>query len=352
MANENLQKVFVDANFWIQFGHNFSSAEAASLEELVELRIARILVTDLTISEIAKRFTKHDFEKLELFSKKEVRDAAKRHLNHDIPVIDRDALRQSIFDTHMRDVSTQLRNRFKVIVLSIDSVRPSHILNDYTHSKGLFSASSKRDQFPDAFIFGAISTEAKEDDNIIVLTGDGDFADAAKNAENLRRVASFPALFDDLGVRREDDSVIERIEEKAESFVKPLAEMLGDYLIDVDDVEDADIEVLNVTKVDISVRIAYRINQNMDTYIAFAKADVEAEVYYRHPDWDGAAWDSEDKVLIPFDTIDGTADVEIDDIPFSFIIQFNDDKSVTITGCEIKGNSYISTTLHPTVDYY
>ena len=186
MANGNLQRVFVDANFWIQFGHNFSSAEAASLEELVELGIARVIVTDLTISEIAKRFTKHDFEKLELLAKKEVRDAAKRHLNHEIPVIDRDVLRQSIFDSHMREVSTQLRNRFKAIVLSIDSVKPSRILDDYTHSKGLFSASSKRDQFPDAFIFGAISTEAKENDSIIVLTGDGDFAEAAKNAENLQ----------------------------------------------------------------------------------------------------------------------------------------------------------------------
>ncbi len=47
---------------------------------------------------------------------------------------------------------------------------------------------------------------------------------------------------------------------------------------------------------------------------------ITALVEYEHPDWETAAYDSEDRILLPFDDISGETEVEFS-APFSMTIK-------------------------------
>src|SRR5688572_11633247 len=103
------QRVFLDANKLIQFGHGLVGAEAKTLKELVDAGLVSVVTTDLTTREVAKRFAKQEMEKIQEVCKSEFRDRAKRYLGVDIPETSREDLWQRIFDEQMRIIDAFMR---------------------------------------------------------------------------------------------------------------------------------------------------------------------------------------------------------------------------------------------------
>ncbi|WP_312708733.1 PIN domain-containing protein, partial [Stenotrophomonas sp.] len=157
MAVANARRLFVDANIWITWGQGFAKAEATTLTELINHGLVKLVSTDLTMMEIAKRFRNNDVAALEPLLKADLKHAAHQYLRLEVPGFDRDKLRASIFDHHLKNVKSAMFSRFQAEMQSIDNVRPSYILEQYTQGAGLFGPSGKKEQFPDAFIFAAVS---------------------------------------------------------------------------------------------------------------------------------------------------------------------------------------------------
>ncbi|HDS1039283.1 TPA: DUF4935 domain-containing protein [Stenotrophomonas maltophilia] len=332
------QYVFVDANVWITWGQGFGKAEASTLAELVKHDLVILVTTDLTIMEIAKRFRNNDIAALEPLTKPDLQHAAQRYLKLKVPEFDREALRKSLFEHHMRAVSQDLAERFDAHVRSINSVKPTHILDQYTHGTGLFSASTKKDQFPDAFIFAVISKGVSAKRPLIVWSQDGDFSTACEKAEHITRVTSMPKLLRALGVMPEGEAVIQVFDDNPALFLHPLKAEIEECSIDVYDIDDADAEVLQVLEVvSIEVSALYQIGEGQDRYIGFAECHLRVELSFSHPDWESAMWDSEDKVAIPFHTVEGETQTEIDPFEFSFLADVKDGEIVRIYDCELKG---------------
>jgi hypothetical protein len=347
------QRVFIDANTWISWGHELNKAEASTLEDLIDHGFVKVVVTDLTINEVAKKFRNNDFDKLEPFTRPDLRHTAKEHLGLDFPEVDKIELRQSLFDHHYKNVERALRGRFRAEVRSIDEVKPTDVLKDYTHGAGLFGPSAKKDQFPDAFIFAAIGQAATKDEPLLVLSKDGDFAKACEEAPHIHRVDSLPRLLEALGIAPEDDELISTIEEDIDLFQEPLAELLADTFLDAEDVEDAEIEFVKLIGVkSIEVKAMYRIGEKEQSYIGFGKASADIEVRYSHPDWESAYWDGEDKVAIPHESVEGTSDVVTDDFLFSFLVQIEKDAAPHVYNCEVREPWGITVTLYPQDHYY
>lgn len=342
------QRVFVDANTWITWGYEFGKAEALTLEDLVEHGLIRVVVTDLTIAEIAKRFTKLEFDKVEALTKPEVRAAANKYLGVDVPNAERDELRRAIFGRQLDDVNAALKDRFRVDIHDIDTVKPSSVLDDYTHGKGLFGQSAKKDQFPDAFVFAAVAATVSEESPLIVLSQDGDFTEACNKQEHITRVSSMPGLLDALGLVPEGEDLVDAVEAEVELFMEPIEQMLGDYMLDADDVEDADVNLIELLKVeDLQVRSLYRIIEGENTYIGFGRSSAELRVSFSHPDWENAIWDSEDKRPIPFEEVDGETNASTRDFSFSFLVDMENGKPVRIYECEVRETWGVYLTLYP-----
>lgn len=342
------QRVFVDANNWISWGYDFGRAEASTLQDLVEHGLVRVLVADLTITEIAKRFTKIEFDKVEPLTKTDFRTAAKRHLEIELPEMDRDKLRRAIFKQQLDAVTGALNERFEVDVCGIDTVKPSTVLDDYAHGTGLFGPSAKKDQFPDAFIFAAIAATTSKNSPLIVLSQDGDFTEACIKHRHITRVSTMPELLKALGLQPEDKALMATVEAEVELFEESMTEALADYTLDADDVEDAEVELLELLRIeDLEVRSLYRIIEGENTYIGFGHCSAELEVSYSHPDWDNAIWDSEDKRLIPIENVDGKTIASTRGFSFSFLVDMEDGKPVRIYDCEVRESWSVFLSLHP-----
>lgn len=345
-------RVFVDANIWISWGYQLSKAEATTLADLVEHELVRVVVTDLTVIEIAKRFRDIDFEKLEPLTKADIRGLAKQLLGVDIPVVDREELRTSLFNGHLDAVRLRLRNRFNAEVRSIDTVKPSQVLTHYTNGTGLFGPAGKKNQFPDAFIFSAIAGDLSERNPLIVLSQDGDFANACEKTPHIQRITSMAALLKELAIEPEGAAMIALVVAAPNQFELALTEMLQDYGVEATDVEDAEIEVLDVQRVsDLQLTGLYRISEEDSKYIGFGTCSLEASITFTHPDWDTATWDSEDRVPIPHRSIDGEMDADIDNIKFSFLVDITNGVVGSVSNCEARGPRGITTQLLSHWDY-
>ncbi len=346
------RRVFVDANIWITWGPGFKKAEAATLEDLVQHGIVKLISTDLTITEIAKRFRNSDIDRLDPLTKSELQQAAKQLLNVDLPQIDKEAIRSSFFERHHGEVTSQITGRMQAEVRSIDSVKPSDVLSGYTHGTGLFGASGKKDQFPDAFIFAAISADVGAENPLIVWSQDGDFAQACERSEHITQVRSMPQLLDAIGIVPEGKEIISLVEQHSDLFLDALEGALLGESVNAQDDDEAEVEVIQVIDAgEVSVSSLYRISGQADQFIGFGRCEPKANVSFNAPDWDSAIWDSEEKVLIPYETVEGETEVEIDDFAFSFLAEIKDGEVVAIDGLELKEPWGLTTYLRSEDDY-
>ncbi|EMR0601629.1 TPA: PIN domain-containing protein [Stenotrophomonas maltophilia] len=330
-------RVFVDANVWIGWGQGFRKAEASTLEELIEHELIKLVCTDLTIIEVAKHFRDSDLERLEPLTKSALSQSAKLLLGIDVPVVDKDEIRASFFERHRKFVTAHIRGRMRAEVLSIDNVKPSDVLNQYTHSTGMF-AEGKKNQFPDAFIFGAVSDGAGPEDPLIIWSLDGDFTHACEQSEHITQVKRMPQLFEALGIIPEGEQKMSWLEECHDLFTRAVHDAIYGEPVQARDEDDAEMEVLGVLDIDeVTVTSLYRIHDEASQYIGFGRCEPKIEVRYSAPDWDSAAWNSEEKVLVPLQHVDGQAVVELDEITFSFLAEISGEKVVSIEGLELKG---------------
>ncbi|AWH33946.1 PIN domain-containing protein [Stenotrophomonas sp. SAU14A_NAIMI4_8] len=337
MAVANARRLFVDANIWIAWGQGFAKAEATTLTELINHGLVKLVSTDLTLMEIAKRFRNNDIAALDPLIKADLKHAARQYLQLEIPGFDRDKLRVQIFNHHLQKVKLAMFSQFQAEVRSIDNVKPSHVLEQYTHGTGLFGPSGKKDQFPDAFIFAAVSGDVSAEKPLIVWSQDGDFAIACEESGHITRVTSMPQLLDALGIKREDDAIQELFDSQPELFLTALQEELMGYSIDADDVPDANVELLEVLDViSINVTSVYRAGEGEGKYIGFGKCEVRAQVEFNHPDWDSAIYDSEDKVLIPLHSVEGETELDLGPYSFTFLADIVDGQVAQIHECDMK----------------
>ena len=87
---------------------------------------------------------------------------------------------------------------------------------------------------------------------------------------------------------------------------------------------DSEIEETTVKEVSVSRLSAFRSVEEGDPIFAVVALLVKADVSYTHPDWDTAMYDSEDKVLIPFDDVSGETEVEFE-VDASIFVTVNED---------------------------
>lgn len=333
---------------WITWGPGQTKAEASVLAELVELGLVKVVSTDLTMMEVAKRFRHNDFGLLEPLTKSEFKHLARQHLTLQLPDVERETLRASLFEHHYKSVKHAMRTRFQAEVRSIDAVKPTHVLNHYTQGTGLFSASGKKDQFPDAFIFATITQGVDAANPLIVWSQDGDFSSACERTQYVQRVTSMPTLLEALGIQPEGGGgVKELFDQQPKLFLEPLDEALEGYSVAAVDEDDAELEIERVLEVlGVEVLSLYRVNDAQDKYIGFGRCQIRAHITFTQPDWDSAVWDSEERESIPLHTVEGEADLEIDEFAFSFLAEVKNGVIVGIDGCDVKERRGLSTRLH------
>lgn len=346
----HVPQVFIDANIMIAAGKPPGGPEVTRLADLVEADMIEILTTDLTITEIAKKHADNDFQVVKDFAKPHVRRVLESVSATSIPALNKDEMRERLMVSYHADVA-KMFERLGAKTLSIDDVSPSAVFNDYARGDGFFAGDGKKDQFPDAFIFERLKTEASQDKPIIVVTSDGDYVSPVANTENVELVRSLAELFTRLGLEFEQPQLDEFLGANKDSLISHVNEELESWGL-MGDVEDSEIDQVSVTNFEITKLIAFKSVEAGDPVVVVAELKVIADVSYSHPDWDNASYDSEDKVLIPWDTVEGETEVTLSiDVSMSIETDEETGEPTAIEDISFRNDRFQYVILHSPEDY-
>nr|CAD6416846.1 hypothetical protein REQ54_01628 [Rhizobium sp. Q54] len=343
-------QVFVDANVMIAAGKPPGGPEITRLADLVEADMIEILTTDLTITEIAKKHMDNDFQVVKDFAKPHVRRVLENVIATTIPALTKDEMRERLMVSYHRD-TTRMFKRLGAKTLSIDDVSPSVVFDDYARGAGFFAGDGKRDQFPDAFIFERLKAEATQEKPLIVVTSDGDYVSPVGKTENVELVRSLAELFTRLGLEFDPPQLDEFLEANKDILISRVNEEIESWGL-MGDVEDSEIDQVSVTNIEIAKLIAFKSVEAGDPVVVVAELEVVADVSFSHPDWDNASYDSEDKVLIPWDTVEGETEVTLSiDVSISIESDEETGEPAAIEDISFRNDRFQYVVLHSPEDY-
>ncbi|MEP5153973.1 PIN domain-containing protein [Planktotalea sp.] len=312
-----VKEIYIDSNFYIQQGRDLSSPSLEQLHDLVEAGELRIFTTDHTKNEVRKKLSQNAYDALAPLTKTHVRSLAIKILQEDLPNLTSDILRKDL-DAYYERVVGQVMRRLRAREVSIDTVKPSAVLNSYSKNEGVFSSGAKKNQFPDAFILAAIKKHRERrakrfgtpQSKLLILSKDKDFQAAEQHDSSIRVVETVEGLFKYLGYSTDGPDVGSWLEDN-EDFQELLRLELEEWQIEIEDVEDAEVDYFEISDIQFGKIKAFAPIQDGGDLLVLGKACVYLSVDYTHPDWDNAAYDSEDKKLIPFDSVSGISDTEL-----------------------------------------
>jgi hypothetical protein len=312
MATTRPRKIFLDANVVIRAGKPPGGPLIPRVADLVDAGYVKVVTTDLTKIEIAKKHAGNDFEVMGDLTKRRVRDLADEILGVKLPGISSADLHRKLLEKYQASVEAMFRS-LRTETLSIDSVKPSVVFDAYARKTGLFGDDAKKDQFPDAFIFEVLKATATKGASLTIVSDDKDFAAAIKDAEHITRLKSIADLFAELGLRIEVAPDVEDfVEKNLDEIVAIVHKELNQWGLTVYDVDDADIDESTVENVSFINFRTFRTAGEGKDILVVGRIEMDVKVSYHHPDWDTATYDSEDKVLLPHHTVEGEKNIDVE----------------------------------------
>lgn len=342
-------KVFLDANVVIAAGKPPGGPELARVADLVEAGIVTVLTTDLTVTEVAKKHAENDYEVVKEIGRPHFRKIVDEVVGSKLPDISKAQLKEKISSSY--EASTKAM--FKALsakTVAIDEVKPSAVFAAYAAGAGFFSGEGKKDQFPDAFIFECLKKEASEEAPVMVVSNDGDFVKPVQSEKYISLVKSLPELFKELGLEMEAPEIGDFLLANMAELVEAVDQELADWGLQ-GDVEDSEIEETTVTDVEVQKLTAFRPRNKGSSILVVGRLAVKANASYTHPNWDDAIYDSEDKVLIPFENVNGETEVSFE-VDVSMLIAVDEEGGpMELEELYFRNSDFQYVELHPSDPY-
>lgn len=273
---------------------------------MVQADLITVLTTDLTITEVAKRHAENDYEVVKDITQPHFRKVVEEVTGTKLPDVGSAELRAGLLAAY-QSATKAMFDGLSAEILAIDEIKPSVVFEAYANRDGFFSGKGKKDQFPDAFIFECLK-EASKTQHVIVVSNDSDFLGPVALINQLMLVKSLPHLFTALGLQMVAPEIDFFLKVHNDELITLVDAELADWGL-LGDVEDSYIEATSVTEVEVEETCAFRPIEKGEPILVVGRLSVKANAWYTHPDWDSAIYDSEDKVLIPFDEVSGETEV-------------------------------------------
>ena len=303
-------KVFLDANIVIAAGKPPGGPELTRVADLVRAERIEVLTTDLTIAEIIRRHAQNDFESIKEVCRPKFRKIVEEAIDVQIPVMDDRELKKKLYQKY-RDPVMKMLKSIGVRLLKINEVKPNDVFRDYIHGRGFFASDGgKKNQFPDAFVFGCLKQEASEDRKVIIVSEDKDFKHPTTAQPNISLVSSLRDLFEELGLKMETPDIGGFMQQQQDMIVKMVDESLLDWEFE-GDVDDSEVIMINVNRTEVCNMIAFRSVEAKTPILIEAHLEVFATAVYSLPDWGSANWDTEERP-VDLDTVVGTTKTEFE----------------------------------------
>ena len=316
--------IYIDSNVLIEQGNPIDTPLIERLIALQNNGIIKIVTTDLTIMEIAKKFAQNDHNLIKDIARPAFQKVIAKISDIEIEFNSKAEVFQALLDQYRTEIR-ELHDKLGAKILSIDTIQPSIVFDAYAYKKGVFDETAKKDQFPDAFIVELIKGETTDYNPITIITSDADFDGEVNTTDNLNKLSSLEALITQVdSAQLDDDTVQEWLDENTENLCETFQDELNEWSLQASDVMDGEVEESKVSEVHVTEFSAFNAISKDGHGLIIGKAEVKGIASVSHPNWDEAMYDSEDKVLIPFESV--SSDVEFSfSITFAMSVNMNED---------------------------
>jgi predicted nucleic acid-binding protein len=316
MEIDNLKalNVFVDTSVFIGKNYQYEHPSFIALKEAVSAGRANLLITDITIEEVTAHIDNDVSESSQALKK--VRSAAKILRNIATPN------NSAIFiDIDRKSVSEELNKQFRqfltdarAAIVPVSEANTRFVFDCYFKRAAPFGEGKKKSEFPDAFALSALNEWAKSmQEDVFVVSQDSDMKGVEVDFPRLSTLRSLEDFLGKVTSYFEELAPLAKklLEENLSHIANTLEEKfqgLGFVLTD----QDGDVNDTKVTKVgEIS---AYLISLTTDSNgePAEARFELTTTIEYKadvsYDNLETASYDSEDKVLIPWETVERTVE--------------------------------------------
>lgn len=201
---------------------------------------------------------------------------------------------------------------FQVCILGYDELDVGYVFNLYFEGKAPFGEAKKKSEFPDAFALKILEDWADSENNIVyIVSEDMDMKKGADNYKSLKHVPSLPEILSNLSLKYDELAPLcikayqyarAEIEQTLKDEFTDRGFYLDDQQGDVDEVFDLEIE--DYTPSLLLLEYDEINNEVLCEYEIITQLNFKADITY--DDLSTASYDSEDKVLIPWEKVSET----------------------------------------------
>lgn len=306
--------VFVDSSIFIGKNYSYDNPSFAALKEAVVDERANLLTTDVTLEEI-KAHIYEDAGKASQALKK-VRAAVK--ILRNVPALNETAIFEDIDQKAVSKLLVEQLEQFlheaNAINVPVAEADTKFVFDCYFKKVPPFGDGKKKSEFPDAFVLSTLSEWAESmQEDVVVVSQDPDMLAIEDQFPRLSVVSSLEVFL---------SKVTSYFDELAPTAQKLLEEKLGEIESQIEDAfnwlgfiladQDGDVNETRITEIgEISAYlIALKHGKNGEPAEAQFEltTTIEFEADVSYDNLETASYDSEDKVLIPWETVNRTVE--------------------------------------------
>jgi len=203
-------------------------------------------------------------------------------------------------------------NQIDAQILSTNEVSIEAVFDKYFSKHPPFGDGKKKAEFPDAFVIEALESWCKENgEKLYVVSSDKDMEKSCEKSYYLVHLDSIAKFIDIIEFHNKmlAPKVRELIEANIEKIKESIAESFCEEGFWIDD-QDGDVNEVRVNELDIEDILLLDIKKDYAVAQVSVKTNYSADITY--DDLDTAIYDSEDKILIPWQTISKTVEQDVE----------------------------------------
>jgi len=316
------RNIFIDASIFIGQNYNYKSAVFESLRRLVIASNANVYVTDITVREVRAHIAEGVSKAIQAQNKfqkdarifRNIDDTPFEEFFHDVNEASAIKTLNDHLDRFLSDVSAT--------VLPTSGVSIDAVFDKYFDKEPPFGDGKKKAEFPDAFTIAALEDWCEENnEKMYVASADTDLKNHCETSDSLitlNKLAEFISLieFHDKVLA---PSVMKLLDRKQDTIKEAISESFCEQGFWIDD-QDGDVNEVRVNDIEVEEILLLEVDKNTAVIQVEVKTNFSADLTY--DDLDTASYDSEDKVLIPWQTIDKTVD---QDVEYTAILRISHD---------------------------
>ena len=306
------RNIFIDTSIFVEKNYTYRAGDLERINRLAKSDRASVFVTDITIREV-KAHIDTDISKAIQASEKFQKDARALRNIDTLPFVE-------LFQPISKGKSIQMLksqlcaylDEVKATKLNTSEVSIGAVFDKYFGKHPPFGEGKKKAEFPDAFAIEALEGWCKEnDERIYVVSADQDFKEHCKTSDRLialNGLTEFIAI-----VVSHDKVLVPSVRNLIDNNKKTIDEAIGVSFCEqgfwIED-QDGDVGEVKVNQLEIDDILILDIEQ--ESAVFHVNVNTYFSAYLSYADMDTAVYDSEDKVLLPWHTIEKTVDRDVE----------------------------------------